>query len=289
MPVFIDNRLLKLLLEGTVFSESLGQVEMERSSFLTCIGLGKILKSFPAFDEKNRFFAFCQSDLLFDLEKDVVMYLYDQIFVECLTDVQNSLKIEANFLLEQVLESEKTVPDCLLSAFLSYKQRLIDTPKQMIHDLTLYLAWDLVCLRVAVLFENISSDSRNQNLLKGLEECLLESFIHITQQGKTKPDFFRMCEALYASAMREENLQKYPQEEWEVLCKSCHALQSREELSDVLYLSLEDIGSKVFTLDASDKVQAVLRLAEYVMQKIKRESPGLQHAIFPQEVIYGYP
>lgn len=289
MPVFIDNRLLKLLLEGSVFSENLGQIEMERSSFLTCIGLGKILESFPAFDEKNTFFAFCSSDLTFDLEKEVVTYLYDQIFVQCLTDVQNSLKIEASFLLEQIEEKEKTVPDCLSSALLRYKERLMDSPKELIHDLTLYLAWDLVCLRIAILFENISSDPRNQNLLQGLQECLLESFTHITQQGKTKPDFFRMCEALYANAMREENLQEYPQEEWEILSKSCQALMPRKELSDVFYLSLEDIGGKVFTLDSPHKVQAVLHLAKYMMQKIKQEIPSWQHVISPLEVVYGNP
>lgn len=289
MPVFIDNRLMKLLVEGAVFSEHLGQIEMERSSFLACIGLGKILESFPAFDEKNAFFAFCKSDLIFDLEKDVITYLYDQIFVGCLTDVQNSLKIEVSFLLEQLAETEKKVPGCLSSAFLKYKQRLIDTPKQLIHDLTLYLAWDLVCLRIAILFENISSDSRNQNLLKGLEECLVESFTHITQQGKTKPDFFRMCEALYANAMRQENLQGYPQEEWEILSKSCQALMPREELSNVFYLSLEETEGKVFTLDPPNKVEAVLRLAEYMMQKIRQEIPSWQYGIFPLEVVYGNP
>ncbi len=287
MKIIIDHQVVRKVVSGEfIWNDEVKSVFLERSAFLECVGLGNVFDTIPKFDDKNIFFSFCTSDLTFNLNKEVITHLYDQIFIECLTDVQNTRFINKDNLYQQIQEKKKGLHAYLVEGLDLYEQRLLNNPQDLIHDLTLYLAWDVVCIRIAILFENISSDSRNSDLLKGLKECLLESFDHITREGKTKPGFFRMIEAFYAYQMRQELLDTYKEEEWGILCKSCKSLMDREQFADVFYLSLESsFDFSVITIDSSEKIEATLLFSEYILEKIKEEFPFWSYRAFSSKII----
>lgn len=164
------------------------------------------------------------------------------------------------------------------------------------HDLILYLAWDRVCVHLAIVFENVDQNPNIRNGLEVLKECLLESFQHITSQGKTLPGFFRLVETLYAYQMREEYLQTYTDSEWLILCEGSRALKPRESLGDLLYIDAAVVHDqelnetpkeflKMFTLEVVEKVNASLSLADYMIEQLKRDDPRWRYNLRPVEII----
>lgn len=302
MKAFIDNKLLRKITSSDVensFIESCrntGVIAQDQSvklnlpwpSLLEYIHLGMLIETLPKFDENNALFSYLISPI--DLSENVIIELYDQIFIECLTLIKSLPEINSTVILQKIRQNKK--PSLFTASLDYYEKILLENPYNAIHDLILYLAFDRVCICITNLFENMSSQIKKLNILK---ECLIESFQHITQDGKTSPGFFRLVEAIYAYQMREENLQGYSDAEWLLLCQSVSALKSREALIDVFYIdscivNLEEVTEKnlikVFTADSPDIVTARLSLAEYVMKKLKIEIPEWRYTLSSSEIFY---
>lgn len=292
MKTFIDTKLLKKISSHDVregsFIENHHQVVFSWASLLEYLDLGGLFKTFPKFDEKNALFSILNSSL--ELEKDLVIELYDKIFIECLTQIQAMPEINSNFLLEKIKEKKEI--KLFNSALDYYVKNLVENPYTAIHDLILYLAFDRVCICIAILFEKITSQTTTVAILK---ECLIESFQHITKDGKSSPGFFRLVEALYAYQMREEYLQNYSDSEWLLLCQTVSALKPREVLIDLSYIDaviveISKIETKepivIFTMDSKEIVESRLALASYIMKKLQLEIPEWDYTFSPFNIFY---
>ncbi len=114
--------------------------------------------------------------------------------------------IQAPFLIDRIQKKRQSlalsqINEIFAQSLDDYEQSLLQNPSYTMHDLILYLAWDRVCINLAVIFEHDFSNANHRGL-EVLKECLLESFQHITSEGRTIPSFFRAIEALYAYQMR---------------------------------------------------------------------------------------
>lgn len=315
MKAFIQNQLMRKMIEdaskhGTspLFEACrnaglLGPAEKLEivfgwSSLLEYIGEKSLFKTFPLFSQHNELFAFLISTLALNTKKDLLARLYDQIFVECLTQVKALPQIDQNFLLHHIREKRKALSsqqlEELFSASLNqYEKVLTENPYHALHDLTLYLAWDRVCINLAIIFEHPFSNPAIGTVLDILKECLLESFQHITQEGRTSPSFFRLLEALYAYQMRDEYLQSYPEGEWLILCEGSKSLTPREEVADLFYIDEAIVNGEssnkeplmVFTMKTGQTVKSTLALANYMLKKLRGEVPGWHYALSPAKVI----
>lgn len=308
MKVFLDNALIrKIKLDGMQnFLEicrengiSPEQITFGWSSLFEYMDLGSIFETFPKFDKQNSLFAYIKSILPLDAAKTDLFHLYDQTFVECLTLVKALPEINPTFLIRKIEKKrrEREDLDKIFSFTIdNYENRLSIDPANAMHDLTLYLAWDRVCVDLAILFEYISPDGK---LLKGLNvfrECLIESFQHITAQERTSPSFFRLINALFIYGMRDENLQKHTESEWQVFCQSFPALKSEKELMDVYYIDSAIVSEKdleksatdpitIMTMDSVEKVNTTLALAQTLIKKLKKEEPVWSYTLRPTKII----
>jgi hypothetical protein len=320
MKAFIDNKLLRklqkdeaeskknILLDLSVQADLLAdgqqlQLVFGWPSLLEFIGLGNLFENFPTFNDQNKLFNLILSTLATELDKDILIYLYDQIFVECLIHVKALPQIDSHFLLDQIQKKRESSLTSYANELFSspldhYEKLLIENSSHAMHALILYLAWDRVCVNLAIVFESVTS-SRSRNGLEILKECLIESFQHITAQGRTTLSFFRMLETLYAFQMRPENFSIYTDAEWLTLCQSSRALKSREEFSDVFYIDATIIDRQdvkkankerellnVFTMDSIEKVKASFLLARYMLDKLKLEIPGWAYTLSPVKIVY---
>lgn len=226
-------------------------------SFLKYLGLGSIFSNLPPFDQTQPLFVACVSTMHANTEKEVLFYMYDRLFAEVLTQIKNLPEINAPFLLQAIEQKRKTpsfleaekVPSALLTAYeTAFKEKSADT----IHDLVLYLAWDRMCVWMGSLFNFQSANPKFIQGISHLKECLIESYHHIAQQGKTSPGTYRLIEALIFYQMREENLQKHSAEDWALLNQSFRLLKNQDEL-------VED------PLDSPEDVQSYLALAQLLI------------------------
>ncbi|MBS0628399.1 MAG: hypothetical protein JSS09_09335 [Verrucomicrobia bacterium] len=297
MKAFIDHQLLKNINEKhfiescrnkiIISSDEQIEVLLDWFSLLEYIDLGSLLTTFPNFDEKNIIFTCLTSSA--NLSKDVVIRLFDQIFIQCLTQVKDLPEINPSFLLQKIKQKQRT--PLFFSSLNRYEELLTKDPSHTIHDLILYLAFDRVCVCIAFLFEQISSQV---DRLETLKECLIESFQHIKQDGKTSPGFFRFIEALYAYLMREEKLQSYLDSEWNILCQISTALQPREALLDLFYIDSAIIKNqeeekntvKAFTLESKNSVTSKINFSLYMIKKLQLEVPGWNYIFSPSEIYY---
>lgn len=273
--MFIEYKLIQKVLEkeGVAFS-----VELSWPSFLECLNIRSVFENFPKCNEENKLFAFIKDILAAGCEKELYYRLYDQVFVECLTQVKSLEQVNATYLLEQIQKKKS------FQGLEQYKKKLEEHPYDTLHDLTLYLAWDRVTVFFASLFDT-ALDVKDQEGLYLFKECLVESFQHITMQGKTIPSFFRLIEALYAYYLRDENLQTHTESEWLALCQGSCTLESREELIDVPYIDIKSLEDKIFTLDSPDKVKARIALAHCIIEKLKKEDLNCQYILNAAEVV----
>lgn len=316
MKAFIDHSLVRLLADGSVEEISLLKSCADANilkegeplllifgwpAFLEYIDLGFLFKKFPRFDEQNKLYTYLFAALNTSTPEEFLIELYDLIFAECLTNVKNLAQIDQTFLLNQIQKKEQS-PSFLVAKDLfaysldGFKKLLIEDPYGAIHDLTLYLAWDRVCVNFALVFE--SPQVIDPKGLSILRECLIESFQHITEQGRTTPGFFRLLEALYAYEMREENLDKHTEEEWVTLAECAAALRPRDELGSAIYIddtlvnaqelltSTEEIEPlKTLTIDSPTKVRAGLSLAHHMIEKLKAQIPSWPYVLSPSEIV----
>lgn len=306
MKVHLDSRLIRKLVAAcnenertallneyaktlAILENSHLQIVLRWPSLLEYLGLSSLFDTLQKLNDQNKIFSSVIEVLKIASEKEVLIYLYDQIFVECLTQVKGLLQIHPEKLIILIRNKRKNtmfslINDPFSSSLEEYEKKLMENPNDLIHDLTLYLAWDRVCVYLASLFDHTSLQIRNG--LDTLKECLIESFQHITLQGRTSPSFFRLMEALYAYEMKEENLQKHTDADWQVLCQGATILKPRELLADVSYIDAGITNAampshphlKFLTVDEPARVKACLSLAEYMMAKLRPEAPDWKYA-----------
>ena len=311
MKVYPDNQLVRKFVilnteaKNLLFEEcqkALNQKKDNSLQFLLgwpalveYLGVGE-LAFFPKFKNQEKIFSTVVEVLKLDSDKEVIVYLYDQIFVECLTQVKELSISSPQFLMEKIKERQNNPLFCLIedpfaATLAYYETRLLNNSSDTMHDLTLYLAWDRVCVFLGMLFD--TGSLKIQHGLEILIDCLVESFQHITENGKTIPSLFRLMEALYAFQMKEENLPTYSEEDWEILSKSVMGLQSRNVLSDANYIDAglaytQDVNPailKFLTFDSEEKVRTRLSLADFILIKLKKEIPGWQYMLRPLEIV----
>lgn len=320
MKFFTDNTLIEKILSSSETSDAISlqkiineiapsehdhslQIMLPWPSLLKYLGLEQLLENFPVFDSQNALFTFITSLLPLKTEKELLIRAYDQIFVECLTQIKALPQIDSSFLLQLIKEKRHSFDvqvDSLFAQSLDhYEKQLLEHPTYLMHDLILYLAWDRVCVNLAILFEHPNSNDI-QSGLHILKECVLESFQHISAQGRTSPSFFRLVETLYAYQMREENLDLPTDAEWTILCAGASVLKLRENLPDVWYIDAAIVDKqkwnytqheteknciKVFTFDSPEKVKACLSLILYMIDKLKEGPIEWHYFLSPVEII----
>lgn len=304
MKVFLDNQLINKINTSKVNLENIlpfmSDIEFGWPSFLVSLGLEALFEDFPPFNENHELFTLIISSLLQGAERDFIIRLYDQVFVECLTHIKALPQIHPAFLIHQIQERRHSQDtNHLFIQPLDYYENLLkENTSHTIHDLILYLAWDRVCVNLACVFEYPSPNIDIRKGLEVLKECLLESFQHITAHGRTKPSFFRLMEALYAYQMREENLQIHSECDWSILCKSACVLKPRNKLCDVFYIDEAIVDEQqiitlnetkeiltILTIDSADTVREGLSLATYMIKKLKTELPEWHYSLQTANVI----
>ena len=308
MHIFMDNQILKILIQDAakiandpLISNLDNQIRFRWPTFFEYLGLESLLKDIPAFDHTHPLFQASIATLYTNDEKEVLFYVYDQLFVENLNQIKSLTSINASFLLQAIKEKRKeTSPEVsqMLGPSLEiYESALLDNPSDTMHDLILYLAWDRLCVSMAYLFNHQSSDA---TFLKGvniLKECLIESYEHITQQGRTFPGIYRMLEALFFYQMREENLHNHTAAQWTVLSQSFPALKAEDKLLDLFYiddaiiqkekLNLKEEQVECYlTLDSPELVNIRLAFAQYMLDQLKKEFPHWSYVLCPKSVIH---
>lgn len=299
MKTFIGKTLLPKLASNQlalpIGSQSV-QPALDWPTFLEAVDLGTLLLTFPPFDASNGLYNFLISSSAAEATPDLLMRIFDQIFVECLTLVKALPQVDQTFLLEQIHNSKRDGSP-LQEELDHYTLKLIEQPYDTMHDLTLYLGWDRVTTYLAVIFEAIPVEPRFHQVLEVLKECLLESFQHITGKGRTRPSFYRLVEALYALEMRPDRLDNHSEEEWDVLARGSRALQPRGELTDVAYVdqAMRDTRVHLFgensnlvrvvTTESAEVVIAGLDLAHNVVGRLKQDRVDWHYAIGACEVV----
>lgn len=276
------------------------QVNLSWPALFELLDMGVLFDKFPAFNAQNNLFAMIKSALETSVSAEVLMRLYDQIFVECLTHVKAIPQVNRAFLIDQIQKKRQSLlphSEGFFSEALSqYENALLNHPYSM-HDLTLYLAWERVCVNLAIVFESFQEQKIGQSL-NVLKECLLESFQHIFAQGKTVPAFFRMIEALHAYQMREENLQIHSESDWLLLCQSLTSLKPREGLLNLPHIDASITSNQkwdglnrtadplqIFTMATVDQIKKDLSFANYMLEKLKIEIPSWSYYLSALEVI----
>lgn len=293
MKVVLDNQIVKLLAHETdiaknpLLSNPDNQVSFGWSNLLEYLTLGSLLSNLPLFDETQPLFIACISALHANEEKEVLFYVYDQLFAENLNQIKALPQINASFLLQALKERPL---NALLSPTLIEKEiALLNRTSDTMHDLILYLAWDRMCVSLSRLFNYQSTDPLFIKGLDVLKECLIESYQHISQQGRTVPSIYRMMEALFFYQMRDENLQKHTDAEWTLLSQSFPVLKDQNELADFFYIDDAVISKEeavYLTLDSPKDVQTRLALATYMIDKLKTDVLSWNYALQPKKIVY---
>lgn len=272
MKSFVDNKVLQAIEEKEVLIED--GILFGWPSLLEYLGLSNLFDNLPPFDQSN-LYSQIMSALDSELPIEQITSLYDQLFAELLTQIQDLPETQPGFLQEAIQKKPSKV---FSEPLAQYESAFKEYPEEVLHDFILYLGWDRVCVACAILFEQSSSTPKIRRSLDVLKSCLVESFQHITEDGKTVPGFFRLMEAFYAYQMREDNLQSHTDVEWQILCQGAKALKAREVLPDVYTIDAAIISSgqmahelKVYTARSEEQVNFGRSLAMHMMKSIKKE------------------
>jgi hypothetical protein len=293
MKYYLDNACIKLLQEKSEPTDELlneirgHELSLGWPSFLEVLHLGNVCEAFPRFDPLHAVFKMLVKAVEEGFEKEVIIALYDQLFVDWLASIQN--KIAPGLLYGEIEKVDNSFFQPLL---IEYKKKLEEMPKEMMHDFVLYFAWDRVLVSLAELFEYPFKGSQYIVGLQILKNCMLESFQHITRQKRTKPGFFRVVEALYALMMRDECFDSYTEEEWNLLCKSAKCLLLRDKLCDLFYIDLmiQEPGEKVPSLTVCTKnsqelVQGQIELVQFMLHKLQKDFFDWNFVLLPCQVV----
>jgi len=291
MEIVVDNRIVRLLaqkdvpiLKNPLISDPNNHIGFRWASLLESLDLGALFLDLPLFDETLPLFMATVAALNAPHEGEVLFYLFDRLFTECLNQVKALPQINASLLLQAIMGRIKE-GNALSSPLKAYEGSFREKTADTMHDLILYLAWDRMCVWMAQIFNHPSTHPifiQNIGVLRG---CLIESYLHIAQNGKTEPGTFRMIEALFFYQMREENLQKPTADEWTMLSQSFPALKPQNELMDFFYIDDEGGSSCYLTQDAPEIVGRRLALAHYVVDGLKSEILEWGYTLQPKNVV----
>lgn len=287
MKLFADNQIIEMLarhpdeaLKIPLLADSGNNLNFFWPSLLECLDLGSIFKGLPPFALEEPLYKAFLAALWVNQEKEALFYLYDSLFAECLTQIKGLPQINVTFLLHAIRQQKQP-------ALATYEAALLENPSDTLHDLILYLAWDRMCVSVSRLFDYQTSDPAFIHSLEVLKECLIESYLHITQNGRTIPSLYRLIEALFFYEMREENLHKHPAEAWALLSQNFQILKAQDELADYYYIDGAGMPlSGYLTLDSPDKVNLRQALARHFMEKLKVEVPEWHYELPTIKIIY---
>ena len=302
MKIIVDNQIVKILSQERLEAinipllfESDNQIYFKWPALLEYLGLGSILSSH---DQTEPLFVASVSALCASSEKEVVYYVYDRLFAEILSQIKGVRQINAQFLLQAIKEkkekiSNKEFQKILFSPLEAIKERLRNNPIETIHDLILYLAWDRVCMLSSVIFNYQSTDSHFIEGIALLKECLIESYQHISRDGRTSPSIYRMMESLFFYQMREERLDLHTADEWMLLSQSFSVLKDPEALADVYYIDdafEKEGGDKessdcYLTLDSQDVVKGRFFLINCILNKIQKETREWTLVLRPKKIV----
>lgn len=278
------------------------EIHLTWPSFLEYIDGGSVFDNFPAFNPQNALYRLTIQLLPLEHEKEYLIEVYDHVFAECLTHVKALSQIQLDFLIESIRRKRKQIQDnpfqnqFFLPFLDKIRDRLVQNPYEIMHNLVLYLAWDRVCMNFAVILEYAESDpSKIQKGLEVIKTCLTESFQHISDQKKTIPSFYRLVEALFAFNMRDENLKNHSEEDWQILCQSFNSLHARKELMDLAYIDLAMDGGHsknsssepllFLTTEPKEKVNSSYALTNCIIKKLKQEIPFWKYGLAQKDLV----
>lgn len=309
MKMIVDNQIVKLfvsnptkILNNPLLFNSDNHVSFKWPSLLEYLELGSILSNLPAFEQNQPLFEACISTLCANNETDVFFHLYDRLFAETLNQIKALPQLKSSFLLQALKEQRQKKSfleaKVLLSPVLdAYETSLTEKASHTMHDLILYLAWERMCVCLSRLFDYQSTDPKFIKGIAVLRECLIESYQHIAQQGRTNPSIYRMLESFLFYQMREENLEKHTTAEWALLSQSFQALKAQDDLADFFYiddavilerdLKIEEENSECYlTLDPINKINARLSFAIYMLDKLKSEVPNWDYVLHQKKIVF---
>jgi len=307
MKIFVDNKLFKNMASQAIESKAKALVETCKQAdilidenqiqliyqwptLLECLDLESLFDQFFKLNEQEQLFNFLITTLTSEVDRDLLVSLYDQIFIECLTRVKNLPEINPTFLLQLIQKKKESAfssqsKKLILPLLEYYEKYLTENPSHAMHDLILYLAWDRICVNMGPIFESPCLQAPFRQGLDVFKQCLLESFDHIRTQNRTTPSLFRLMETLYADEMRQENLQVHSENEWLILCQGARALKQREDIADVYYIDGALVNRQrdsdkipqdpliLLTMDPVSNVESGLCLAHYLNEKIRLKIP----------------
>lgn len=286
MQLVIDKQLVDTLslqncgLEKNAILINPHTIDLRWPTFLEALGLGSILHSLPDLTEQ------CISKLQNCKDNAALFRLFDGLFAENLTQVKSIPELNAQYLIQAIADHE--VKPWFASSLEPFKRKFIENPALAMHDLILYLGWDRMCISMARIWDHQSADPEFQRGIEVLKECLVESFQHIQQDGRTKPSLYRLFEALFFYYMREENIQKHTDEEWNLLNQGFQILKSQENMADIFYIDdmLFPSENQIYiTLDLEEKVNIRLAFANFMMNRLKKEVPTWNYESYKKEVV----
>ncbi len=286
MKLVIDKQLVDTLslqnsgLEKNEILLKTHTINLRWPTFLEALGLGTVLSSMPDFTEK------CVSKLQSYEDDNAIFHLFDGMFAENLTEVKSIPEINAQYLLQAIADHE--VKPWFSAPLEPFKRRLIENPAATMHDLILYLGWDRMCISMSRLWDHQSNDPDFQRKIVLLKDCLTESFQHIYKDGRTVPSLYRLFEALFFYYMREENIQKYTDEEWTLLNQGFQILKAPESLADIFYIDdmLSSSEDQIYiTLDVEEKIQIRVAFADFMMKRLKTEVPTWNYETYKKEIV----
>lgn len=278
MKIYVDNKVLKEVVAGESFAQlKEAEIEFPWPSLLAYLGQENLFANFPEFNDSHPLFNVFVEAIKGKAKPEEFIYLYDQLFAETLSALKNLPIISSQFFLEAL--NKESPPPALVKTVAEWQDRFLHHPKSTLHDLMLFLGWDRVSVALATLFEYPFKESHSLENLEVLKDCLMESFDHITADGKSKPSLFRLMEASWAFKMRDEFLQNYSEDEWKVISQSAPILQPRDKLPDIYYIDENQntlLGENIFlTSSTPEKVRTALKLADLIKPGYVFDNPKI--------------
>jgi hypothetical protein len=244
----------------------------------------------PVFDETNPLFESTVSTLSAQGNREVVHYVYDHLFAENLRQIQALPQMHAAWMIQAIRAKRQEVNSFISSPLAVYEAACEQNPSHFMHDLVLYLAWDRMCIWMGCLFDHQRIEPPFLQALVYLKECLMESYQHLVQNGRTKPGIYRMMEAFFFMEMREENLQHHTPSDWELLSRSFQAITPQDKLIDVPYIDeavvvkerpVEGLSACIVASDSLELVTSRLRFASWTMERIAAPYPEWRYRLIP--------
>lgn len=291
MKIVIDNQLVRVLkknpaslLNHPLVSHHPGKVAFGWPSFLEYLNLDLLL---PTIDESHPLFVASVATLHSNPGEEALLYVYDNLFAVTLTQVKTHPQMNAPFLLHALKTERQKEPalEPLLSSILNqYEERLTHQAADAMHDLILYLAWDRMCVTLGRLFDYQSTDPHFHHGLAIFKQCLIESYQHIASQRKTIPSLYRLFEALLFYEMREENLDKHKESEWEVFARTFPVLKDQDEFPDFLYIDESGSSAHFLTLETPEQIAVRLTFVEQMSEKLRSQIPQWNHTPTPKNI-----